>query len=82
MVVSSFSEVINEVVAKKLVGELLTIIDASYNDKTQREAVKSLVRQSCQKALFELNAQFQKTLLELTCQLEVKFERKEITSNG
>ena len=70
-------ELVSDIIARRLVGELLTIIDASYNDKIQREAVKSLVRQSCQKALLDLNCQFQRTLLELNCQLEVIVTKQE-----
>lgn len=40
---------------KRLLGELLTIVDASFGDKVQRDGVKSLVRQSCQKCLGELS---------------------------
>jgi len=47
-------QVLSEVLAKKLLGELLTIVDAVSGDKVQRDAVKSLVRQSTQKAIAEV----------------------------
>jgi len=47
-------QVLSDVLAKKLLGELLTIVDAVSGDKVQRDAVKSLVRQSCQKAIAEV----------------------------
>jgi len=49
-------EMLSEVLMKKHQGELLTIVDAISGDKVQRDAVKSLVRQSCQKCLAELTA--------------------------
>lgn len=44
-------------VSKRLLGELLTIADACSNDKVQREAIKSLIRQVCQKAMTEISCQ-------------------------
>ena len=49
-------EMLSEVLMKKHQGELLTIVDAISGDKVQRDAVKSLVRQSCQKCLAELTS--------------------------
>jgi len=74
-------EILSEVVAKQLVGELLTLIDASFSDKVQREAVKSFVRQSCQKALLELALQLDKQLLntnvvsQLSAKVDVKIQK-------
>ena len=47
-------EVLKERVAKQLLGELLTIMDASSGDVIQRDALKSLVRQALQKCLTDL----------------------------
>ena len=52
-------EMLSEVLMKKHQGELLTIVDAISGDKVQRDAVKSLVRQSCQKCLTELTARLE-----------------------
>jgi len=49
-------EMLSEVLMKRHQGELLTIVDAVSGDKVQRDAVKSLVRQSCQKCLAELTS--------------------------
>jgi len=54
--VQVIDEVLSEVLMKKMQGELLTIVDAISADKVQRDAVKSLVRQSCQKCLAELTS--------------------------
>ena len=51
--------VLSEVVAKRLLGELLTIVDAVSGDKVQRDAVKSLMRQSVQKCLAELTVRLE-----------------------
>lgn len=48
--------VLSEVIGKKLIGELLTIADAITGDKMQRDAIKSLIRQSCQRGLIELTS--------------------------
>jgi len=48
------SEVLSERVGKQLLGELLTIVDASSGDKVQREALKSLVRQTLKKCMADL----------------------------
>jgi hypothetical protein len=56
-------DILSEVLAKRMLGELLTLVDASYSDKSQREAIKSLVRQSCQKAVKDLNEQLEKQLV-------------------
>ena len=75
---ATVKEVLSEVVAKKLMGELLTLVEATYSDKVQREAVKSFVRQSCTKALKELAEQLdkqqvdQKTVSNLTATVDVK----------
>lgn len=53
-------QVLSEAVGKRLLGELLTVVDASQGDKEQRNAVKSLVRQNVHKCLADL-----------TCRLEV-----------
>jgi hypothetical protein len=71
-------DILSEVLAKKLVGELLTLVDASYSDKTQREAVKSFVRQSCQRAINEISSQLDKqqidakAISEMAAKLEIK----------
>lgn len=52
-------QVLSEVVAKRLQGELLTIADAVSGDKVQRDAIKSLTRQSVQKCLAELKARLE-----------------------
>ena len=46
--------VLSEVLMKKCQGELLTIAEAVTGDKVQRDAIKSLIRQSCQKCCAEL----------------------------
>ena len=46
--------VLSEVLMKKHQGELLTIAEAVTGDKVQRDAIKSLIRQSCQKCHAEL----------------------------
>lgn len=75
-------EILSEVLAKQLVGELLTLVDASYSDKVQREAVKSFVRQSCQKAISELSLQLERQLIDakaisqLSAKLDVKLVKK------
>ena len=51
--------VLSEVLMKKHQGELLTIVDAITADRMQRDAVKSLVRQSCQKCLAELTSRLE-----------------------
>ena len=51
--------VLSEVVAKRLLGELLTIVDAVSGDRVQRDAVKSLMRQSVQKCLAELTVRLE-----------------------
>jgi sensor domain CHASE-containing protein len=78
--VKPVKEILSEVVAKKLVGELLTLVDASYSDKAQREAIKSLVRQSVQKALNELNSQLETQLIDAKAvsQMNAKLEVKVI----
>jgi sensor domain CHASE-containing protein len=78
MPVKPVKEILSEVVAKKLVGELLTLVDASYSDKAQREAIKSLVRQSVQKALNELNTQLEAQLVDVKAvsQMNAKLEVK------
>lgn len=50
-----FDGVLSEVLGKKLLGELLTIVDAASGDKVQRDAIKSLVRQAATKAMNELH---------------------------
>jgi len=57
--VQSLGEVLSEVLMKKHQGELLTIVDAVSGDKVQRDAVKSLVRQSIQKCLAELTSRLE-----------------------
>jgi hypothetical protein len=57
-------EILSEVVAKQLVGELLTLVEATYSDKIQREAVKSFVRQSCQRAIKDLEKQLDAQLID------------------
>lgn len=52
-------QVLSEVVAKRLQGELLTIADAVSGDKVQRDAIKSLTRQSVQKCLAELTVRLE-----------------------
>lgn len=52
----STTEVLSEVLGKKLLGELLTIVDSSIADKSQREATKSLVRQAVQRCSTELHS--------------------------
>ena len=72
-------DVLSEVLAKKLMGELLTLVDATYPDKVQREAVKSFVRQSCQKAIKDLSEQLEKqqvdanTVSNLTAKVDVQY---------
>jgi len=39
---------------KQLQGEILTLVEASYNDPEQREAQKRLVRRVFSRKLFEL----------------------------
>ena len=71
-------DILSELVAKRLMGELLTVVEATCSDKVQREAVKSLVRQSCQKALKDLTEQLekqgvnQKVISEMTAKVDVK----------
>jgi len=71
-------EILSEVVAKQLMGELLTLVEASISDKVQREAVKSFVRQSFKKAMSELSSQLEKQLVDakavsqMTAKLDVK----------
>jgi len=75
---TSTKEILSDVVAKQLMGELLTLVEASISDKVQREAVKSFVRQSCQKALSELSSQLDKQLTgatavsQMTAKVDVK----------
>ena len=75
---ATVKEVLSEVVAKRLMGELLTLVEATYSDKVQREAVKSFVRQSCTKALKDLTEQLdkqqvdQKPVSTLTATVDVK----------
>lgn len=50
---------------KKLEGKLLTIVEASYSDKEQRESVKSLVREN-------LWREFQRLSLMSACEDNLK----------
>jgi len=50
------STALSEVLMKKHQGELLTIAEAVTGDKVQRDAIKSLIRQSCQKCCAELTS--------------------------
>ena len=54
MVNEALGVVLSEVLMKKHQGELLTIAEAVTGDKVQRDAIKSLIRQSCQKCHTEL----------------------------
>lgn len=51
---SEVDQVLSEVVGKRLLGELLTTVDASSSDKEQRNAIKSLVRRDVHKCLTDL----------------------------
>jgi hypothetical protein len=85
---SKVKDILSEVVARQLVGELLTLIDATTSDKAQREAIKSLVRQSCQKALKELLLQIDKQLVDakavssMTAKIDVKVLKGEHNVNN
>ena len=57
--VQAIDEILSETLMKKHQGELLTIVDAVSADRTQRDAMKSLVRQSCQKCLAELTSRLE-----------------------
>ena len=57
--VQALDEILSETLMKKCQGELLTIVDAVSGDKVQRDAVKSLVRQSIQKCLAELTSRLE-----------------------
>jgi hypothetical protein len=81
-------DVLSEVLAKKLMGELLTLVDATYPDKVQREAVKSFVRQSCQKAIKDLAEQLEKqqidtkTVSNLTAKVDVQYVKGGTLNGG
>ena len=50
----NLSELVSERVGRQLLGELLTIVDASSGDKVQRDALKSLVRQTLRKCTTDI----------------------------
>ena len=56
---------------RNLEGQMLTIIDASFPDREQREAVKSLVRQAVWSG-------DRREIPEIICQFSEKYEKKEI----
>lgn len=53
--------VLDTVSLSHLEGELLTVIDASFADKTQREAIKSLIRNT----VWKFNARKERELIEM-----------------
>jgi ABC-type transporter MlaC component len=49
-------EVVCDVIRKQLMGDLLTIADASSPNEKQQNAMKSLIRQAVQKAVDQIKA--------------------------
>ena len=75
---SDLDQVLSEVVGKRLVGELLTIVDAAFSDRVQRDAVKSQVRQSCHKCLADLTSRLGSKAEEAEVGLTTKVEATKV----